>query len=174
MTCYTHARGLLARASHFNNFIFYFFCFFQAEDGIRDVAVTGVQTCALPIYSAPMAYPAIVLPSKTRSARWLMMTRSLNVPGSPSSALQTMYLKSLLTFRQASHFLPVGKPAPPRPRSLDFLTSSITCSGVILMAARSAVPPSMGAKTTGPERLRFTSVSRSEERRVGKEGRSRG
>src|SRR5687768_18615765 len=28
--------------------MFYFF-FFQAEDGIRDVAVTGVQTCALPI-----------------------------------------------------------------------------------------------------------------------------
>src|SRR2546422_6229548 len=29
--------------------IFFFFFFFQAEDGIRDVAVTGVQTCALPI-----------------------------------------------------------------------------------------------------------------------------
>src|SRR5690606_40118628 len=28
---------------------FYFF-FFQAEDGIRDFHVTGVQTCALPIY----------------------------------------------------------------------------------------------------------------------------
>src|SRR2546422_11458161 len=28
----------------------FFFFFFQAEDGIRDVAVTGVQTCALPIY----------------------------------------------------------------------------------------------------------------------------
>src|SRR2546422_2643127 len=28
-----------------------FFFFFQAEDGIRDVAVTGVQTCALPIYT---------------------------------------------------------------------------------------------------------------------------
>src|SRR2546422_8827696 len=28
--------------------VFVFF-FFQAEDGIRDVAVTGVQTCALPI-----------------------------------------------------------------------------------------------------------------------------
>src|SRR5256885_6330359 len=28
---------------------FYFF-FFQAEDGIRDYKVTGVQTCALPIY----------------------------------------------------------------------------------------------------------------------------
>src|SRR5215470_16665767 len=27
-----------------------FFFFFQAEDGIRDATVTGVQTCALPIY----------------------------------------------------------------------------------------------------------------------------
>src|SRR2546429_6843084 len=27
-------------------------CLFQAEDGIRDVAVTGVQTCALPIWRA--------------------------------------------------------------------------------------------------------------------------
>src|SRR5687768_18345163 len=27
------------------------FFFFQAEDGIRDVAVTGVQTCALPIFA---------------------------------------------------------------------------------------------------------------------------
>ena len=26
------------------------FFFFQAEDGIRDYKVTGVQTCALPIY----------------------------------------------------------------------------------------------------------------------------
>src|SRR3712207_8424257 len=25
--------------------------FFQAEDGIRDIGVTGVQTCALPIYA---------------------------------------------------------------------------------------------------------------------------
>src|SRR2546422_3464830 len=30
-------------------YLFLFFFFFQAEDGIRDVAVTGVQTCALPI-----------------------------------------------------------------------------------------------------------------------------
>src|SRR5256884_674589 len=29
--------------------MFHMFFFFQAEDGIRDVAVTGVQTCALPI-----------------------------------------------------------------------------------------------------------------------------
>src|SRR5215203_6945904 len=30
--------------------IFFFFFFFQAEDGIRDIGVTGVQTCALPIF----------------------------------------------------------------------------------------------------------------------------
>src|SRR3989441_8616800 len=33
--------------------IFVFFFFFQAEDGIRDKLVTGVQTCALPICFAP-------------------------------------------------------------------------------------------------------------------------
>src|SRR5438876_6591525 len=33
------------------------FFFFQAEDGIRDGRVTGVQTCALPIYKLnPLAY----------------------------------------------------------------------------------------------------------------------
>src|SRR2546425_11758593 len=30
-----------------------FFFFFQAEDGIRDKLVTGVQTCALPILAKP-------------------------------------------------------------------------------------------------------------------------
>src|SRR5438034_10452572 len=30
----------------------FFFFFFQAEDGIRDHCVTGVQTCALPISGA--------------------------------------------------------------------------------------------------------------------------
>src|SRR5256886_14991826 len=31
------------------------FFFFQAEDGIRDLTVTGVQTCALPIFGAALA-----------------------------------------------------------------------------------------------------------------------
>src|SRR5205809_5065685 len=31
-----------------------YFFFFQAEDGIRDVAVTGVQTCALPIFTGTL------------------------------------------------------------------------------------------------------------------------
>src|SRR5205823_11558998 len=32
-----------------------YFFFFQAEDGIRDKLVTGVQTCALPISSASIS-----------------------------------------------------------------------------------------------------------------------
>src|SRR6478672_13048879 len=36
----------------FVNFtVLYFFFFFQAEDGIRDLIVTGVHTCALPIFA---------------------------------------------------------------------------------------------------------------------------
>src|SRR2546430_6419412 len=31
------------------SYLFWCFFFFQAEDGIRDLTVTGVQTCALPI-----------------------------------------------------------------------------------------------------------------------------
>src|SRR5438552_3375628 len=34
----------------------YFFFFFQAEDGIRDDLVTGVQTCALPICGPPRCF----------------------------------------------------------------------------------------------------------------------
>src|SRR6266481_6792158 len=36
----------------FNIYLIFFF-FFQAEDGIRDGTVTGVQTCALPICLQP-------------------------------------------------------------------------------------------------------------------------
>src|SRR2546427_9440897 len=62
----------------------FFFFFFQAEDGIRDLTVTGVQTCALPISGAwardresaaarrsrarpPALPPARAAPPRTRS-----------------------------------------------------------------------------------------------------------
>src|SRR6266511_4322213 len=46
-----------------------FFFFFQAEDGIRDFHVTGVQTCALPISTGPSAasWPAPCGPRRPRS-----------------------------------------------------------------------------------------------------------
>src|SRR6266511_4758700 len=42
-----------------------FFFFFQAEDGIRDFHVTGVQTCALPIFTFAIAgLLVLVLPRR--------------------------------------------------------------------------------------------------------------
>src|SRR5258707_15687052 len=44
--------------------------FFQAEDGIRDIGVTGVQTCALPISSVPgtnSSAPSTSAPTSTQS-----------------------------------------------------------------------------------------------------------
>src|SRR5687768_17925885 len=48
-TCILTKKLIILRIVKLLLFLFFYF-FFQAEDGIRDVAVTGVQTCALPIY----------------------------------------------------------------------------------------------------------------------------
>src|SRR5690606_40396552 len=41
--------------------------FFQAEDGIRDFHVTGVQTCALPISPLPQVSRAFLITDRTSS-----------------------------------------------------------------------------------------------------------
>src|SRR4029077_10141271 len=45
-------------------------CFLQAEDGIRDSSVTGVQTCALPIYRACRAAGPGDLPLQAQTGRF--------------------------------------------------------------------------------------------------------
>src|SRR5437763_1059469 len=47
--------------------------FFQAEDGIRDTSVTGVQTCALPIWSPCPSWRAFPRFAATRG--WVMTPR---------------------------------------------------------------------------------------------------
>src|SRR5258708_9537774 len=44
------------------------FFFFQAEDGIRDDLVTGVQTCALPIFACPLPLYASAAPNNRTCA----------------------------------------------------------------------------------------------------------
>src|SRR3712207_7343051 len=63
-------------------FIYFFFFFFQAEDGIRDIGVTGVQTCALPISRhSPRARRWAALPTTASTAR---PTAGRRGPTSPS------------------------------------------------------------------------------------------
>src|SRR2546430_6085411 len=67
-----NSKGSLGRA------VLDFFFFFQAEDGIRDLTVTGVQTCALPISSgkSTTADPCFSSPNArrraVRSGEWRM------------------------------------------------------------------------------------------------------
>src|SRR5256885_4135445 len=76
-----------AEGKHTNQIVFFFF---QAEDGIRDYKVTGVQTCALPI-SARIISAALRLAGRT-----LNLSRPCRTPpasrASPrtSSVLPTM------------------------------------------------------------------------------------
>src|SRR5205807_4975401 len=56
--------GIISLTNHMNyisGLYSFFFFFFQAEDGIRDYKVTGVQTCALPILTLIVAF-AVLLP----------------------------------------------------------------------------------------------------------------
>src|SRR5437016_10257098 len=91
--------------------------FFQAEDGIRDWSVTGVQTCALPISSRP--FMCTGWPAVRTSSTW---PASLQTP-SPRIAL--------------------------------------------------SVQVGADAQSTKRNRYRHGAIQRSEERRVGKECRSR-
>src|SRR5688572_31402322 len=93
----------------------FFFFFFQAEDGIRDLTVTGVQTCALPI-------SGVTVSATTRDA-----------------------------VRATTYAKPSGRSK--RPSTLPSMNS--------------------GRKTRATITVANTTDARSEERRVGKEGRSR-
>src|SRR2546421_9247373 len=77
----------------FYNTVLYFF-FFQAEDGIRDLIVTGVQTCALPILSFTLdenwgKLPAGSLPQFSSSVKDILPSPNL-MPVSLAPAVEPM------------------------------------------------------------------------------------
>src|SRR5680860_426924 len=68
-------------------------------------------------------------------------SRSLNVPGSDSSALQSRKWGLPEFIGMNDHFTPVGNPAPPRPRRPEFLTTLMTSAREPPSALRSARYP---------------------------------
>ena len=58
----------------------------------------------------------MMIPSMSRCGFFCISSRSLKVPGSDSSALQTRYL-SIVPLGMKDILRPIAKPAPPRPRT---------------------------------------------------------
>src|SRR3989442_2244923 len=67
--------------------------FFQAEDGIRDADVTGVQTCALPISSLCLIMPCLASP--------VPLARRASMSSSRTSAHRVRRLRLLHAHEQA-------------------------------------------------------------------------
>src|SRR5581483_9431084 len=114
---------------------------------------------------ASTARPAIRQPSISRCGSYSINSRSLQVPGSLSSALTTIYFGLGELRGTKLHFIPVGNPAPPRPRRFEIFTSSMICSGFMLEAFMKARYPSsaryvsMAAEFGFPNRRERTRVS---------------
>src|SRR6266436_4612517 len=143
--------------------------FFQAEDGIRDVAVTGVQTCALPILAeagflhrsggnwhwVQEAYPAdtVSLRSVT-SDNFVIIDTSGEEDGSPevigevdfSSALTTVHPKAIYIHQgqqyQVERLDFDARKAYVKPVNVDYYTDAIryTQVRVLEIADEQSIP----------------------------------
>src|SRR5690554_7635428 len=158
------------------------FFFFQAEDGIRDADVTAVQTCALPIFGL-FGHGEPVLPGLSTSIILIS-----------SGAVAVLLLVSLFkpVLNAAVGILPLaglalvlaaGLPSPERVEGLTpgiavHALSSLLAFAVLAIAAVQAVLLGLQNRALRQHHIRglvqaLPPLTRSEERRVGKEGRSR-
>src|SRR2546430_12475507 len=92
-------RALLGRFCHCSCLYGEFF-FFQAEDGIRDLTVTGVQTCALPISGSSSTIRGLSrCPSRSSSPRLVRELSRCPSRSSPRPTRGTRVLSRRLSRR---------------------------------------------------------------------------
>src|SRR5699024_12219183 len=77
-----------------------FFFFFQAEDGIRDRNVTGVQTCALPIYVRNG--DTVIVTKIDRLARSIIDLNRI-VSDLTAKGVSVYFINENMTFRNGQH-----------------------------------------------------------------------
>src|SRR2546421_1191811 len=75
-------------------FVFPLFFFFQAEDGMRDLIVTGVHTCALPIY--------LVGNGLVHEGHWSTL---LGLPGWPPAGEEAIVARNILLAELCDHHI---------------------------------------------------------------------
>src|SRR5205809_4207141 len=90
--------------------------FFQAKDGIRDVAVTGVQTCALPIYQDSPDPESGVLPITPRGTNGAEGARTPDLLGAIQALSQLSYspARDFKLNSQGGWFKHISRHARPR------------------------------------------------------------
>src|SRR5690349_22329536 len=87
-----------------------FFFFFQAEDGIRDLYVTGVQTCALPIYSGTASFESVAKKFEVlNAAEWRAEAQRRGIPASADYGGSTDWFDKISQNGHRSEERRVGK-----------------------------------------------------------------
>src|SRR5437763_14115121 len=117
---------------------FFFFFFFQAEDGIRDTSVTGVQTCALPIYCEHAAAGFRSPPGPAQPAR---RPRPGGLPKPAAACSQSAgYLRYCPT--KSSTFCRSRRNTPPVPPHVPFSPNDVTPPITLLVPTKLGPPES--------------------------------
>src|SRR3712207_9227213 len=102
-------------------------CFFQAEDGIRDIGVTGVQTCALPILAASTVSR---MASHCGTPRRRAQARIGCTPTARTSARNTGAISAAAAFIPRSEERRVGKECRSRWSPYHYKKTQNTLTGV--------------------------------------------
>src|SRR5215203_4175738 len=122
-----------------------FFFFFQAEDGIRDIGVTGVQTCALPIFISALKLGSDGLPASTTTATLAEIAARISTAERRAMAAERETVDRLIAHHLADR---IGD-------TFNGRISGVTKSGLFVKLADTGADGFVPASTVGADYYRF-------------------